>query len=229
MTCVTGIILASCAHTTQAQETNAWAQEFQRIHDTASSPVVRSIVEDGQLTLAEMREVAALTNECFQRVGSPAVIQEDERGGFMNILISEPANTYPSEEIRVQSIECEMTYWNDLWILWDLVRLNPDAEDFEELIVDCLNRNNLSEDTVTVQIFREASQACSLTIDSDTLDTLSDEELSALFDAHWELNQDCRPQLPCGLYLDEGLARECQLDPVNTSSPRIRTLWSPLP
>lgn len=191
-----------------------WAAEFQRVHDSATTDLVRDIVSDGELTLGEMREAATWANRCFDAVGSPAAIIESRGGSFLNVLFEEEdARGYPSEAVRTGSIECEFRYWNDLWVLWDMVRLNPDAEDFDELVVDCLVRNGLAAEALSVQVYRESSRACEFRFEDDPDNPISDEEFHALLTAHWHAHQDCRPQLPCGLYLDEGEAWDCRMDP----------------
>ncbi|MCL1899302.1 MAG: hypothetical protein FWG11_02070 [Promicromonosporaceae bacterium] len=178
-----GLILTGCGGEDPYSGAGPWAHEFRRIEESATNDLVRNIVSNGELTLADMREAAARTNECFASVGSPASIIEDQRGGFQNVIPSaeDGSSGYPSEAVRRASIDCELDYRNDLWILWDRIRVNPDGVDFEY----------------------------------DPGNPMSDAEWEALWLAHGEATRGCRPRLPGGVYLDEGIALDCRMDPLN--------------
>ena len=115
------------------------------------------------------------------------------------------------EATRRANTECQLRYWNDLWILWDLIRVNPNAEDFDTLIADCLVRNDLADESLTGRQFREALNACGALFEHDPDQPFTQEEIDAILEAV----QDCRPQLPGPAYLDEGVAWDCQMDPLN--------------
>ncbi|MCL2595354.1 MAG: hypothetical protein FWD83_07540 [Promicromonosporaceae bacterium] len=182
---------------------------------------MRRIVADGELTLANMREAAARTMECFELVGSDFFIEELGYGDFSVTIKFELGQGLDEvleemgEEVYRASINCELEYWNELWSLWELIRLNPEAEDFDGMIAECLIRNDLAAEGFTGRQFREASMSCGLLIEDDPMNPLSPEERQELFEAHWEATRDCRPQLPGPVYLDEGVAWDCQMDPLN--------------
>jgi len=225
MVLVVSVLLVSsgCSGDERQVADSPWAAEFQQVYDEATNDFVRAIVADGELTLAEMREAAARTNECFESVGSPATIDESSGGAFMLSLPHrvgyegswDTVVHYGSLEIQEASIACEFEYFNGLWGLWDATRVNPDGEDFNTLVAECLVRNEVAAAGLTGAMFQEAAMMCAFHFEHDPDNPLSPEEIIALSQAHWEANQDCRPQLPGPVYLDEGVAWNCQMDPLN--------------
>lgn len=215
---------AGCADDAQQVAERPWAAEFQRVYDEAPNDFVRSIVADGELTLVEMREAAARTNECLASVGSPATIDEGEGGAFMLGFYhragyeghEDMAVHLGGPEIRDATFACEFEYFMDLWVLWDTIRVNPHGENFDDLVAECLIRNGLVDATLTGQAFREAALACDFFFEHDPDNPLTNEEITELSRLHWEENPDCRTQLPGPVYLDEGVAWDCQMDPLNS-------------
>ncbi|MCL1900424.1 MAG: hypothetical protein FWG11_07960 [Promicromonosporaceae bacterium] len=214
------LLAGACAPATGEPYSSPWAAEFAEVYARAESDLVRAIVADGELTLAEMREAIAATNACFRDVevefGVVGTVEttlaEDGLGGFtLRTGHVEPWHDV-DQELRSAIADCEFRYWNDLWILWDLIRLNPDAEDFDGLVLDCLVRNSVVPQGFTYHQFREAVDQCAFVYDHDPEHPLSPEELRLLWEQH---DRDCRPQLPDGTYLDEGAAWDCQMDPLN--------------
>ena len=209
------LVLAGCSSGGSEEQARPWAAEFEQVYQGAETDLVRSIASDGELTLAEMREAAAVTNECFERAGHWGSILEVGGGEFTHQIEHwDPEVMFPSEEVRLASLECKLRYFNELWILWDTVRLNPEAADFDELIAECLVRNNVAAVGLTGQQFQEAARACDFTFEADPDNPISDEEWGRLLEEHWETHADCRPQLPGGIYLDEGIAWDCRMDPM---------------
>lgn len=191
-----------------------WAQEFRRVHDEATTDFVRAVVEDGELTLAEMREAVARTLECWGDLGyAPGDRQINEIDGTFQPFIRHFNDAgEPIELHDPNAVACELDYFNELRILWDLIRVNPDAEDFDELAAECLVRNDLAEPGFTGRHFREAAMACAVVI-TDPENPTSPEDGQAPHDAN---DPTCRPQLPGGTYLDEGTAWDCRMDPLNS-------------
>ena len=217
-------ILFGCAQSHQEEATShPWEEEFQRIYAQTESDLVRAIVADGVLTLAEMREAAEATLACLRFVEQDFAhieevrfdIEETGDGGFRAGMEHISPFLEIDRELMDAASECELRYWNDLWILWDNIRVNPEAEDFDDLVHDCLVRNSVIPPNMTMQNFREATLAGVFHFDYDIHGSLSEEELIALWEAHEEQFADWRPQLSDGTYLDEGLAWDCQMDPLN--------------
>jgi len=190
------------------------------VYARAESDLVRAIVVDGELTLAEMREAAEAATACFRDVelefasvaATVTTITEDGLGGFA--LQTSHYGYWPDvdPELRSAIADCEFRYWNDLWILWDLIRLNPDGEDFNDLVVDCLVRNSVVPPDFTYRQLREVVDVCAFVYEHDPKHPLTEKELQLLWDQH---DWDCRPQLSDGAYLDEGVAWDCQMDPLS--------------
>jgi len=205
--------LAGCSNSGSAvSEMPRLSGEFLTVYETTESDFIRAVVEDGELTLAEMREAAELANNCFEAVGSGFRVIEP--GGFTVWLSSEDAEAESIESERA-AFECEMRYIDELRSLWHLANFGAEGVDFDELIAECLVRNDLVAVGFTGQHFQEISTQCAFAFDYETMGDLSEEELQVLIGQHWEDNSDCRPQLPGGTYLDEGLAWDCQMDPLN--------------
>jgi len=219
---VAAMLLATgaCAPTTAEPAVNPWADEFARVYEQAESDLVRAIVADGELTLAEMREAIEAATVCFRDIESEfaavttvlTTITEDGAGGFTLRTDHDGYWHDVDPGLRSAIADCEFRYWNDLWILWDLVRLSHDGEDFNDLMLDCLVRNSVVPDDFTYRQFREVVDGCAFVFEHDPENPLTEEEIRLLWEQH---DWDCRPQLPDGTYLDDGVAWDCQMDPLN--------------
>ena len=197
-------------------ESGPWASEFERVYQEATNDFVRRIVADGELTLPEMREAAVRTMECFESVDAIFRIVEIGYGAFSvtfdvpdGMTVEEALNVFTTEE----SVACEAEYFNELWGLWNLIRANPDAVDLDVLTAECLIRHGLADSGLTGRKFREAASVCDFEFVDDPENPMTVEERRILWEEHLEATRDCRPQLPGGVYLDEGQAWDCQMDP----------------
>ena len=211
------LLAGACSADAEDVADRPWAAEFRRVYESAESQFVRDAVADGELTLAEKREAATRTNECFVSVDASFEIREGST--FYWIYTGEPSATVEESAAAweaattPESQDCIFRYWNDLAILWELTVTNPLKEDLDALVVECLVRNQLADERLTIQQFQESAAMCHFHFDVDPDVDLSVEEMMQIMQ-DWEAeNEGCRPVLPNGVYLDEGIARDCQLDP----------------
>jgi len=208
------LLTVGCATSTDSPQANPWEREFQRVYTEATTDFVREIVANGELTLAEMREAAVRTGECYRNVGSEFRIEEHPDGSF-GIVITLESFESMDDATSSAAIRCELDYWNELWLLWDTIRASPEGLDRDVMVVECLNRHGVTDEELTVHQFREAAGSCAFSFEEDPNNPLSAEEIEALAEEFWLNNRDCRPQLPNGVYLDAGQAWDCQMDPNN--------------
>jgi len=210
------LLAVGCSAGDVEAEPKPWAVEFARVYAEAPNDFVRQIVADGELTIEEMREAAARTQECWDAIGAERWFRESADGSIGPVWRGWDG-VGPNESENWAAEDCTLEYFNDLWILWDLIRRNPDAEDFDQLIVDCLISHDLAEPTLTVPLFEEARIQCYFEVTEEMSATMTDEEIMAAEREHGlhMMEIGCRPQLPGGTYLDEGQAWDCIMDPIS--------------
>jgi len=125
------------------QFSGPWAEEFQSAYDSTDSEFAKTILSDGEITEAEIKEAEQAMVSCLEERGYTEVVFNP--GGGMEVVV--PPGMEDSEQGDVNACYDSSGY-GPLWIYYE-IRVNPNNEDWEPLVVQCLKDNNLVESSFT--------------------------------------------------------------------------------
>ncbi|AWE42527.1 MULTISPECIES: hypothetical protein [unclassified Actinobaculum] len=125
------------------QFSGPWAEEFESAYNSTDSEFAKTILSDGEITEAEIKEAEQAMTSCLEEKGYTDVEFYSD-GRSQNAV---PPGKEDSEEGDRRACE-QSTGYDALWIYYE-IKVNPNNEDWEPLVVQCLKDNNLVESSFT--------------------------------------------------------------------------------
>jgi len=125
------------------QFSGPWAEEFESAYNSTDSEFAKTILSDGEITEAEIKEAEQAMISCVEDKGYTGV-EFHADGGSTSTL---PPGQDGSSEPDWQACE-KSTGYDALWFYYSM-KVNPNNEDWEPLVVQCLKDNNLVESSFT--------------------------------------------------------------------------------
>jgi hypothetical protein len=140
--------------------TGPWASDLRAAYLKTANELTRRILEDGQISDAEMAEEDAQYSECLRNIGFTDI--QIGQGGEMSV--SPPADLL-GEPDKVNDLvtECgESTGWNSVSSLQLYMAGNPDNIDSATIMAECLVRVGLKPEGYTSSQYIQEAESGSL-------------------------------------------------------------------
>lgn len=141
---------------TGAEEENPWAEDIQRQYEQTDNALVKSILEDGKITDAEIEEFMKEYNTCLAEYGLSTTY---DREGSYETLVDQYSRHTP-EEMQQYNEECrESSGYYDLIPLDENILGNPEhlsADELHKLTYDCRKRHGLIDEGMTFEEYKNA-------------------------------------------------------------------------
>jgi hypothetical protein len=128
----------------------AWADEFASAMLVASE-YERSVLEDGVITPAELADAQSKKRSCLEEAGYRWDIEED--GTSSLDPISDRA-VPPAQMLNGVLQECSRRFDQNVTVLFDEVRRNPQHEDEARIMVSCLRDAGLVDESYAERDWR---------------------------------------------------------------------------
>jgi len=197
------IVSSGCASVSaDSQAPNAWRARFEEEYRNTQSEFVRAVLRSGEITLSDLQEAQEHTVQCWADRGVVGGFSSDDTGVW---------NSYFYGDISDDDWE-NINYCRTEWLgpideLYHVTRFDPNMDGLDAQIVACLVRHGLAPAALTTYEYNAILDATALHFSGDGEVKVTLEE--------WLSHQEevGRPQLPNGVYLDEGLAWGCRVDP----------------
>jgi len=142
----------------------AWKAEFDRaLARDDLSDFQRTVLEDYDVSDAEYDEARQGFSGCMTDAGFDVKLNPD--GGY---TVEDPSITWDSNDdergdatARFETVhdQCSAQFLDQLSVLYIAITGNPEKRDMDEMIVECLVRNNVVAEGFTKEEYRAASDA----------------------------------------------------------------------
>lgn len=142
------LVVAACS--TAESETAPYAAEYAAAMAGTNSDYVKTMLEDGEITAAEIKDAQGQFISCLATAGIQGVY-DDTGFGYEELTIA--GELTPEQEDSEG--ECHVLWLGDAAELFHKQTINPNNEDFDSLIAQCLVRNGLVEFGFTGQDYAE--------------------------------------------------------------------------
>ena len=148
--------LTGCgAGATDAEEENPWAADIQRQYERTDNALVKSILEDGKITDAEIEEFMEEYNTCLAEYGLSTTY--DREGSYETLV--DQYSRHTGEEMQQYNEECrESSGYYDLIPLDENILGNPEhlsADELHKLTYDCRKRHGLIDEGMTFEEYKD--------------------------------------------------------------------------
>ena len=138
-----------------SEEDNPWAADIQRQYERTDHALVKSILEDGKITDAEIEEFMAEYNTCLAEYGLFATYDRENR---YETLVDQYSR-HTGEEMQQYNEGCrESSGYYDLIPLDEEILGNPEhlsADEQHRLIYDCRKRHGLIDEGMTFEEYKD--------------------------------------------------------------------------
>lgn len=180
---VAGIALAmltACASSPEPEFDGPWAAEFEQTYRAATNPFVKQVLRDGVVTDSEYAEMWDKFVSCMKDAGF-TVYGEQPGGAYQTDM---PPGVTPEQAHETAKRCWTSTGEAEIGSLYWWVKQNPDHEDTDKLIVDCLRRAGAISESYGVEDFAKEKVTGEYSFstddeDSDALARCSDDPLGA--------------------------------------------------
>ncbi|XBH20715.1 hypothetical protein V5R04_10805 [Jonesiaceae bacterium BS-20] len=187
------LVLASCS--VDQLEEAPYAAEYAAALAGTNSDYVKAMLEDGEVTVAEIKDAQGQFISCLADAGIEGFFA-DTGFGYDNLTIAGEL-TIEQEDSET---ECYIQWLGDAEGLFHSQVINPNNEDFDSLVAQCLVRKNLVPVGFTGKDFKELLEA------STTAEILGAGE-KVVFSETSEII------LPGGISLEDPDASLCTMNP----------------
>ncbi len=139
--------LTACTGAPQPEFEGPWAAEFEQTYRSATNPFVQQVLRDGVVTDGEYAEMWEKFVACMKDAGF-TVFGEKPGGAYETDM---PPGVTPDEAHSAAERCWTITGEAEIGSLYWWVKQNPDREDTDELMVDCLRRAEVLPDGYVVE------------------------------------------------------------------------------
>jgi len=147
-------------------DSSAWQVEISRAYENTTSDFVRTVLADGVITRAEMREANYHHAACLRDAGFEAEpVEEDGRlmvwSPFHNVLDDGDWDWWDTPA----RVDCAYLWWGGnegLGFLWQLMLVDPGNEGPSATMVACLIRQGQAPEDLTVALWEEITGQAAL-------------------------------------------------------------------
>jgi hypothetical protein len=207
MAALATLAIGGCSSSPQDETASAgnspYAQEIEELRSRTDSDFIRRVLADGEISAAEMAESEAGTLACIDRedLNMRFVTHPDGSRGLRW------TDSGPLDDDAMHA--CSRAWDDGLGSIYESIRVNPNNEDFAELVAACLVRTGLAPDGFTSEdleaLMKSGSRGMEVTFDHDgnVIDDRVDREVA-----------DEHPLLPGGVPLWGPETAACQSNPL---------------
>lgn len=154
--CVAIGMLSACTGDADAVDVSPWSDDVRSIGQKSKIELVRGITEDGEITQAEFGEVQQTYVDCHADQGFPLEVRPLEDGLWSYFGTGGPTDEGSDEAWETVGKECSLSSGlTEIEPLYAQVVVNPDREDLDELVVECLVGIGAVDKSYTAEDYRE--------------------------------------------------------------------------
>jgi hypothetical protein len=149
---VAGVALAmltACASAPEREFEGPWGAEFEQAYRAATNPFVKQVLRDGVVTDSEYAEMWERFVACMNDAGF-RVFGEAPGGAYRTDM---PPGVTPEQAHGAAERCWTSTGEAEIGSLYWWVKQNPDHEDTDKLMVDCLRREGVISEGYGVEDF----------------------------------------------------------------------------
>lgn len=136
---ITLAVLTACAGSPQPEFEGPWGAEFEQTYRAATNPFVKHVLRDGVVTDSEYAEMWGKFVACMKDAGF-TVFGEQPGGAYQTDM---PSGVTPEQAHETAERCWTSTGEAEIGSLYWWVKQNPDHEDIDKVMVDCLRRAGL--------------------------------------------------------------------------------------
>lgn len=173
-----------------------YAEQFEQARQRSVTDLQRNVLTDDRITDEEYREVRQSYIDCLSQAGISATANPN---GYDFALA--PTGAQEEDERR-----CSDETIGTVESLYHLIKINPNNEDFNELIVECLRKNQVVEDSFTSKDWQRFVSTFAAAQGAATNE-----------DGSVPLNEDIPnlPTLPGNVAMDDPRVEQCSGNPLD--------------
>lgn len=174
-----------------------YAAEFEQARQRSATDLQRKILADERITDEEFREVRQGYIDCLSKAGISATANPNGQYDFALA----PTGAQEEDERR-----CSDETIGTVESLYYSMKVNPNNEDFNELIAECLRKNQIVEDSFTSKDWQRFVSAFAAAQGAATNE-----------DGSVPLNEDIPnlPTLPGNVAMDDPRVEQCSGNPLD--------------
>jgi hypothetical protein len=144
------VSLSGCStDSNEAELADPWAAEFEQARASTDDPTLLKILADDKITDEEEAQAVQLEVDCVHEK-LPGVEVTPHADGSGGLLIKDSTGLLPHEQVEKVMTDCS-TVSASVTGLYNGIRLNPKLEDQGSVILDCLKRFHVVDDSMTLE------------------------------------------------------------------------------
>lgn len=148
VTITTSCGTAAQSSTAAQQKHVTWAQQITQDAKKAKTSLAKGILKDGDITAAEFSEFTAAYNSCLNKHGMSVTF--DSKGGSESVSDQSGAISMEDGNAIIEQCRTQTDYML-IVPTYQQMQWNPDNQDPTEMVVACLKKHNLVEQSLTRQ------------------------------------------------------------------------------
>lgn len=152
--CVGGMMMSACTGGADTATASPWADDIRALGQESEIELVQGVTEDGGITQAEFEEVQQAYISCHEDRGFPIEVRTIENGLWSYRGTGAPVGDGAAWE-KVGKECSQSSGLLDIEPLYGELFVNPDREDFGELVVECLVDIEAVDRSYTAENYRE--------------------------------------------------------------------------
>ena len=132
----------SDASGSSGQATNPYAAEFSEGMSSARTDFVRQVLEDGKIEESELHEAGQKVRQCIESEGISSVLYEVDEMGIPTFPTYSDITEWQLDYVQ----DCREQWMTPIDSLYYNMTVNPNNENFSDLVAACLVRKGLVDD-----------------------------------------------------------------------------------
>jgi hypothetical protein len=142
--------LSGCSAETDDAVVSPYAAEFDAARASTDDPTLLKILEDDKISDEEFQEMTQMQLDCIEEKLPGVDAEYQEQGASGGISIMDKTGRHSPEQNDEVARECAALIPQAVGVLYSELRENPDKADWSDVLLACLKRFGVVDDSMTV-------------------------------------------------------------------------------